>query len=350
VTLSGRYNQTDLHNRDRINPGGAEGSLDGDHAFRRFNPAAGVTFNVRPRINAYAGYSEGSRAATSIELGCADPDRPCKLPNAMAGDPPLDQVVTRTFEAGARGGTAPTARFSWNAGLFLTRNDDDILFVSSPQTGFGYFKNFGETRRQGLELGATRRLARVRVGGGYTWLSATYQSSETVNGAGNSSNDLAQAGASGFDGSIVIAPGDRIPLIPRQTFKAFADVDLTARAGLDVNVLAVSGSIARGNENNAHQPDGVYYLGPGTIDGYAVVNLGGHVAVTRWLQIVGELNNAFDRQYDTAALLGPAGFTTNATFVARSLPAINGQFPVPQTTFLGPGAPRSVWIGSRFRF
>ena len=103
VTVSGRYNRTTVSNRDAIEPGGGPTSLDGDHAFSRFNPAAGVTFSPSRTLNFYGGYSEGSRAATSIELGCANPDEPCKLPNAMAGDPPLDQVVTRTLEAGARG-------------------------------------------------------------------------------------------------------------------------------------------------------------------------------------------------------------------------------------------------------
>ena len=83
----------------RITPGGGPGSLDGTHTFSRFNPAAGLTIDLPRRVNAYVGYSEGSRAATSIELGCADPESPCKLPNAMAGDPPLDQVVTRTIRA-----------------------------------------------------------------------------------------------------------------------------------------------------------------------------------------------------------------------------------------------------------
>ena len=106
ITLSGRYNRTTIRNRDAIEPGGGSGSLDGDHVFSRFNPAAGVTFSPSRSLNFYGGYSEGSRAATSIELGCANPDEPCKLPNAMAGDPPLDQVVTRTWEAGARGSIA----------------------------------------------------------------------------------------------------------------------------------------------------------------------------------------------------------------------------------------------------
>src|SRR5678815_1110549 len=101
-------------------------------------------------LNAYGNYSEGSRAPTSIELGCADPVTPCRLPNALAGDPPLQQVVTRTFEAGVRGGIED--KWNWNAGWFRADNYQDILFVSSAQSGFGYFKNFGRTRRQGMKL------------------------------------------------------------------------------------------------------------------------------------------------------------------------------------------------------
>ena len=98
-----------------IEPGGGPTSLDGDHTFSRFNPAAGVTFSPSRTLNLYGGYSEGSRAATSIELGCANPDEPCKLPNALAGDPPLDQVVTRTWEGGARG---VYRGVNWSAGVF----------------------------------------------------------------------------------------------------------------------------------------------------------------------------------------------------------------------------------------
>jgi outer membrane receptor protein involved in Fe transport len=350
LTLSGRFNRTTIDNRDGITPGGSPGSLDGDHAFARFNPAAGLTHTLRGGLNLYAGYSEGNRAPTSIELGCADPDQPCKLPNAMAGDPPLEQVVTRTFEAGVRGGLGSGALVSWNAGVFMTRNSDDILFVSSQQTGFGYFKNFGRTRRQGIELGASRRLKRVRLGAGYTFLSATYQSEETVSGAGNSSNDLALTGAKGFEGTITIEPGNRIPMIPRQTMKAFADVDISGALSIDLDVVAASGSFARGNENNQHQPDGLYYLGPGTAPGYGLVNLGGRFRINRWLQLVAQLNNLFDRHYYTAAQLGPAGFTSAGTFAAQTLPAVNGEFPVPQATFYTPGAPRLFWIATRVRF
>ena len=195
----------------------ARARTDARSCLSRFIPAAGVTFSPNHSVNVYGGYSEESRAATSIELGCADPNEPCKLPNAMTGDPPLNQVVTRTWEAGARG---EHHHVSWSASIFRADSHDDILFVTSGQTGFGYFRNFGKTRRQGFELGVDGRPHRIRIGAGYTFLAATYETEETVNGASNSSND---AEAPGLEGSITILPGDRIPLMPRHMFKTYAD-------------------------------------------------------------------------------------------------------------------------------
>ena len=99
-----------------------------------------MTFSPTGALNLYLGYSEGSRAPTSIELGCANPEQACKLPNALAGDPPLEQVVTRTWEAGLRG--VFESSVNWNAGWFRADNRNDVLFVASTQTGFGYFRNF----------------------------------------------------------------------------------------------------------------------------------------------------------------------------------------------------------------
>lgn len=347
LTLSGRFNRTSVTNRDRILPDGGPASLNGDHLFSRFNPAAGITVDVTPHVNLYAGYSEGSRAATSIELGCANPEQPCKLPNAMAGDPPLDQVVTRTVEAGLRGARG---RFSWHGGVFQARNDDDILFVASEQTGFGYFRNVDRTRRQGAEAGARVQAGRVSLGAEYTFLSATFQSEETVNGESNSTNEAALEGEPGLEGAIDVEPGNQIPLIPRHLLKVFADVQVHRRVDVHLNVVGTGPSFARGNENNAHEAAPPYYVGAGTADGYAVVNLGVRVALTRRLDAIAQFNNLFDRQYVTAAQLGPIGFTESGRFVARPLPAINGEFPVTRSTFVAPGAPLRAWAGFRARF
>jgi outer membrane receptor protein involved in Fe transport len=117
-----------------------------------------------------------------------------------------------------------------------------------------------------------------------------------------------------------------------------------------VNIISAGSSFARGNENNLHEPDGTYYLGEGTADSYAIVNLGGRFALTSRLQLIAQVDNLFDQEYATGAQLGPAGFTDAGTFIARPLPAINGEFPVRHTTFLAVGAPRRGWFGVRLRF
>ncbi|MCX7255477.1 MAG: TonB-dependent receptor [Polaromonas sp.] len=349
LTLSGRYNLTSVKNRDQLHANGDPASLSGTHRFERFNPAVGLSYSPSKTLNAYAGYSESSRAPTAIELGCANPDQPCKLPNAMAGDPPLKQVVTRTLEAGLRGAVAGGVQ--WNAGVFRAVNRDDILFVADNQAGYGYFKNFGQTRRQGLELGLSGQVGKFNLGAQYTWLDATYQSFDTVNGSGNSSNSSASAGAPGQDGTINIRPGDRIPLIPRQMLKLFADYAVSPAVTLNASMVAMSGTLARGNENGAHQPDGRYYLGPGRSAGYAVFNLGGSYRATPKLQLTAHLDNLFDTQYNTAAQLGATGFDASGNFAARSLGGSNATgFAVPQSTFYAPGAPRRLWIGLRYVF
>jgi outer membrane receptor protein involved in Fe transport len=222
--------------------------------------------------------------------------------------------------------------------------------VASEQTGFGYFKNFGKTRRQGLESGINGRAGRFTMGGVYTFLHASFRSVEQVNGVGNSSNHSAEGGIPGVEGAIAIGPGNRIPLIPQQMGKAYLDLQLTKKLALNLGVVAVSSSIARGNENNRHQADGVYYLGPGESPGYGLANLGSHYQMLRHLQLWVQISNLFNQRYYSAAQLGPTGFTAAGNFIARPFDPIQGQYPVQQATFYAPGAPRGVWGGARFQF
>jgi outer membrane receptor protein involved in Fe transport len=349
LTLSGRFNRATIDNHDRIEPTAGSGSLTGINSFARFNPAAGLTYNLGGGVNTYFSYSEGNRAPTSIELGCADPNLPCRLPNALGGDPPLKQVVTRTLEAGLRGGGEEN-RLSWSAGWFRAMNRNDLLFAASTQTGFGYFKNFGETLRQGAEVLVNGRFWRLNLGGGYTFVDATYQSPETVDGSGNSTNDQALDGSPGMEGIIQIVPGNRIPLIPHHLLKAHASFQATRKLSLNLGFVAVSQSFARGNENNLSKPDGIYYLGPGTSPGYGVLNLSGNYQVHRHFEIFAQINNLLDHHYYTAALIGSTGFTVQGTFIARPLPPIGGDYPVPSATFYAPGAPIGAWGGVRIKF
>ena len=349
LTLAGRFNATRIENRDLIHTDNDPASLNGDHRFERFNPALGITYSPSRTLNTYLGYSESSRAPTAIELGCANPEQPCKLPNAMAGDPPLNQVVTRTLELGLRGTTA--GNIQWNAGVFHAENQDDILFVADNMAGFGYFKNFGKTRRQGLELGIAAKLGAFNVGAHYTRLDATYQSAETVNGSSNSSNSSAINGAPGLDGTVTIRPGDRIPLVPEQMLKFFADFSPASNIALGASMVAMAGAVARGNENAAHEPNGMIYQGAGQSAGYSVFNLSGSYRFNQQWQWTAQITNLFDTRYNTAAQLGANGFDAKGNFQSRPFGGSTAAgYPLQHSTFYAPGAPRAILVALKYVF
>lgn len=258
--------------------------------------------------------------------------------------------MTTTFELGMRGKVTPDV--VWNVGVFRSDNKDDLLFVSDNSSGFGYFRNFGQTRRQGLEMGFDARPVKSwTVGANLMLLDATYRSPETLSGSGNSSNDAATAGFPGTDGNIQIRPGDRIPLLPRGLLKLYADWTPTARWRVGLDMSASTGSSLRGNENGQNTPDGVYYTGPGRSAGYGLLNLGVDYKPKPGVKLFLQVTNLLDRRYTTGGQLGTNGFTGNGTYVAQALPQdANGNYPVSRATLLSPGAPRTAWIGLRYTF
>lgn len=357
LTVSGRFNRFEVDNTDYLNPIPGPGSLDGDYRYQRFNPAVGLTWSPISTVNAYASYTQGSRAPTAIELGCADPSDPCSLPNSLSSDPPLQQVVTGTWEAGLRGKPElPFARnLRWNAGAFRAENRNDILFIAAPQTGTGYFQNFAKTRREGFDANLDGGIGRFTWGLDYTFLVATYQSTESLDGSANNTNNFALQGYPGLDGIIYVQPGDRIPLVPKNTGKAFADYQATKKLGFDLNEVVISSSYARGNENNAYKADGVYYLGPGVSPGYAVTNFRAHYDVTKRLQLAVQIDNLWNTHYYTAAWLSNTALSAQGAIQSLPFPEYAtgpyaGNAPAQSATFFSPGAPRRAWVELRYRF
>ena len=346
-TLSGRYNHTSLDNVDYLLVSSARGNLTSNNVFQRFNPAAGFTYRPTQFFNTYFNYSEASRSPTSIELGCADPNEPCNLPNALVSDPPLKQVVSREFEVGIRSNEGSTLH--WSADYFFGQNYNDLLFVASQQTGFGYFLNFGKTRRDGVELELGQDWKHWGIGGNYTFLNATYQSPQTVSGGSNSTNDSALAGQPGIDGDIHIVAGDYIPQVPRNMLKVFGQYRPSSKLTAELNILAVGSSFARGNENNLDKPDGVYYLGPGKSAGYGTAGIGARYQMFSRVQLFVQLNNLLDKHYSSGAQLGTTPFDNSNRFVARPFGTPygtgDGDIPIRTSTFLAPGTPFNIYGG-----
>jgi outer membrane receptor protein involved in Fe transport len=317
---------------------GATRPLSGDHTFSRLNPSIGFTVTPHAATTFYFNYSEASRAPTVIELGCANPAAPCGLPNEFAGDPDLQQVIARTAELGARGAVGDQA-LVWSADAFHTANSNDIQFVATA-TNSGYFANVGSTRRQGLDLALGGRHGGLHWQLIYSLVDATFQSSFTVNAPSNSSADAA--------GNILVHPGDRIPLIPRQTARLILDYAFGERWDVGGNLVAASGSYLHGNENNANQAGGtnaagLRILGSGWVGGYGVVNLRAAYRISDHAELFARLANLFDRWYATAGFLTSNAFQPDGSFIANPANWSNEDA-------VSPAQPRAIWAGARIRW
>jgi iron complex outermembrane recepter protein len=319
MTLSGRYNVakislSGMSSDPALTP--ADSDLSGNHRYSRFNPAIGFNYNPTNTIGFYAGYNEGMRAATPVELSCADATRPCALPNAFAADPHLDMVVVKTWEGGVRGKL--TDNVNWNMGLYNAVNSNDIQFIASNVSGSGYFKNVGETRRRGLEMGLNGKFEALTLSANYGFVDATYQSDFVV---GSASNSVAIANAST---QIQVARGNKIPGIAQHTLKLRAAYDVTPAWNVGTNLVLTAGQYARGDENNQDIN--------GKVPGYAVVHLDTHYSLNENWKLFVKVNNVFDTQYATFGVLG------------------NNIFNGLDEQFRSPAAPRAGWVGLTYEF
>lgn len=322
LTLSGRHNIARIKIDDLS---GSNPDLNGSHTFNRFNPAVGLNYTPSPALTAYASYNEGMRAPSPVELTCADPAAPCKLPNNFLADPPLKPVVSKTIEVGGRGKFGNDAR--WSAALFRTDLLDDIQFISSGGAiNAGYFQNVGKTRRQGMELGLAGKYASLDLSARYSFIRATYESAFTVHSPNNSSADS--------NGDVAVAPGNHLTGIPQQAFKLRADYDFHDKFSAGLNWIAVSAQYPRGDENNQDVN--------GKVPGYGVINLDARYQANRDLNLFIKINNLLNKKYYTFGVLGENFFTGPGNTYDRgnTRPEL----------FVSSAAPVGAWIGIEYKF
>jgi outer membrane receptor protein involved in Fe transport len=321
VTVSGRYDDTQIRLSDRS---GANPELDGTHDYSRFNPAAGVTFKVTPAITAFASYSESTRAPTAVELACASEDAPCNLPNAFLADPPLEQVVARSVEIGLDGSHEHELR--WHLGAFRTVNRDDILFQTTggAQANVGFFSNVGDTRRAGIELNLSQRLARLSWFLDYTYLDATFGDSFIIDSPNHPVfEDDPSAPQIVGENKLQVPAGASIPGIPRHIANAGVDFEFNEHLSIGLDGSYRAGVFLRGDEVNLLDRTA----------SYTVFNLHGEYQLNDAFAIFARIENLFDEDYETFGLLGEP----QEVFPTFTDPR-----------FLGSGPPFGAWIGVRF--
>jgi iron complex outermembrane recepter protein len=317
LTAGGRYNVAKIAMNDLL---GTSPDINGNYTFSRFNPVLGFTYKILPELMSfYAGYSEANRAPTPLELGCANPAKPCLLEGFLVSDPPLQQVVARTREAGLRGNVRiDGGALDWKLGLFRTDSQNDIIEVSSVIQGRGVFQNVPGTRRQGLEAGAQYQAAPWLFYMNYALVDATYQFTGKLASPNNPSADA--------DGNVLVTPGKHIPGIPLHQIKTGADYAVTPAFKLGTDVIWVGSQWYIGDQANQNVK----------LADYWVANLHGSYQLTKELQIYGFVNNLFNRKFATF------GTYFDPQVIANAIPN-----PPTDHRMITPAQPLSVYVGLR---
>jgi len=342
LTAGGRFNLAQISLQDET---GQSPTLTSSEKYQRLNPVIGFTYKITPNLTAYAGYSEANRAPTPLELGCADPAHPCMIDNFLISDPPLQQVVSHTYEAGLRGeiGTGSAAQvvtkeqgagatqkpglLTWSLGVFHTNTTNDIINVASAVVPmFGFFQNAAKTLREGVEAKVNYTWDRWTVSANYTFINAIYETNLTLQ---SPNNPFANA-----DGLIFVIPGDHIPGIPNQRFKLSAEYQITDAWKLGGDLLVFGTQYLIHDDSNQNPKVPPYWL----------VNLHSSYQVTKNVEVFGLIQNLFNQHYFAAGTFFDNGGFNSNTFGANNFLVLNDP-----RTFL-PGMPFAAYAGVRATF
>lgn len=326
MTASARYNRARVGNT-LFDDDGAQPTE--RFTYRRLNPSLGITHQLHRGVTLFANAAQSNRIPTVIELGCADPENPCRLPVGLQSDPYLEQVVSRNVEVGARG------RFegaSYSLSLHRTVNRNDILFLSSPSRQ-GYFSNFERTRYQGIDATASRQAGPVDMRLSYSYLEAVYDADgELFTGARN----------------VQVRHGTRIAGLPRHTGKLELDWTLSPQLDLGIDVHAVSSLVTQGNEDGLTEDGGDGEQGARAdwrVHGYTLVGLrASYRPAPKW-ELFARISNLFDHRYETFGAVAP-----DLLPHGRLIKPHEEEGDAVNSRFVAPGAPRTFVAGLRYSF
>jgi outer membrane receptor protein involved in Fe transport len=299
--------------------------------YAKLNPALGITHRFGAPLTLYAGFSQGTRVPTVIELGCADPNNACRLPTGLQADPYLKQVVARTGEIGARVRLSSQTRI--NATAYRTDNRDDILFLRAGATNLGYFDNFDRTRRAGVELGIDHNIEDWSFKFDVAHVKATYQAQGVL-----------QLG----ERNVNVSPGTRIAGIPATTAKFSLDWFVNPQWSVGAQVIAVGKQTTQGNEDgfidDGEDGEAATKKNWG-IRSYVLLNFRLDYRPTDKLTAYLRINNALNRRYETYGAIG-ADLFPNGKQLSPHIEAVDAAL----AKFIAPGAPRAIFAGVRYAF
>lgn len=262
-----RYDRFTFRADDRFLTDGADDS--GERLMDAVTPSVGFVAHASETVEVFGSLSAFFETPTTTEL--------TNRPDGAGGfNTELEPTRGRTVEGGVRGRAG--ARFAWEATLFHTRLEDELVPFEVPSApGRSFFRNAGTSRHTGWEM-----LVDARPGPGlstrvaYTRVDARYDD-YSVDGVDFSGNRVPGLAPWRVDGRIGWENGP-----------VFVEFRGLATAAVPVD------------DGNSDEADG-YFLGDlrAGLDGLTA----GSVNLSPWLAVA----NLFDRNYTTAVVVNAFG-------------------------------------------
>ena len=263
LTLGARYDHLRLRIRDRFGDGAASGR----ETFDEFSVSIGPAYQLHRNHRLYANVSTAFESPTFTEF--YDPTEPGEV-----FDSGLEPQQALNTELGVKGVLGQQTRY--DLAVFRVSTDDEIVqFADGPDR----FRNAGETRRDGIELGIEHFLSeRFTVTGAYTWSDFRFRDYQ---------DDLEE----------VNYRDNRLPGLPEHNL--FAELAWQEPGGSFVALDTLIVSNVYADDANDER-----------VSGYGVVNLRSGVTQQigdREMEWFWGLNNLLDREYSANVRVNATG-------------------------------------------
>ena len=302
LTVGGRYNYAhiEIKNQRARSRMARRITLTGTARFLSLQSDGRRDLQAASGLTLYGSYAEANRAPTAAELACADPENPCLIESFLTADPPLKQVVSRTFELGLRGQPC-LARSRPEAGVDgrrvphreRGRHHRDRVGIQRPRLLRQRRRDAAPGRRGGHRR---IRTARWFAYANYAFIDATFR---TANIFSSPDNPDADADVDCAHGEPVTIRMTMTPSASRSTLATACPASrATASRPASTTGSRRSGSSAPTWWRRATRCSSVTRattMPP--LDGYAKVDIRTSYNMTENMQIYGLIDNLFDSRY-----------------------------------------------------
>lgn len=292
-----------------------------EYRVERVTLAAALDWQRQEDASSYASYSETHHASTRSALYCGNWSAFCQFQHKSFPGAPALPRASQTFQTGVHGGTRESiaTHLRWSIAPFITLSEDEIAFVDSMAvTNPRHFENIRKTKRRGIEAVLSAIDGKLRWFASYAYMRATFEESFLV-----LSNRTQEA-----DDVMQVSKGDNVPGVPLHSARIGISYAPTPRWQIALDTITTSSQVSRGDGSH-DQP---------RVDDFTIVSARGSYRIANDLEAFVQAENILDTEYQTFRTLGSAA----------DIPLREYGYPATDPRFLGPGAPRGIWIGLRF--